>query len=332
VNQLQGTLTETLAPHDIQAYDEFVASGRGAHYSQSRGWAEISRAARPVATAFFIARRDERVAGAGLVLRPKILNTIALPIAQMERGPVVADARDFADVLDCLVSLVRKSGVLRLSVMPYWRDSEGSIIESALAQRRFHDTQKFAGRHVSSLRLDLRSLPIDNLFGGSALSKVRQNIRRAERIGASARRGNKADMNAFRRLHEQLLVLEGKRLPAESWYAALAEYFLSAESRGAMFVGEYRESVISVIFLVRQGDLATYAIGASSGADLPFPKMILPMAAAVGWAKEQGAATLDLGGIPMAGDTDAKRLNIAEFKRSFSRNEISFIHEHVRWF
>jgi lipid II:glycine glycyltransferase (peptidoglycan interpeptide bridge formation enzyme) len=216
--------------------------------------------------------------------------------------------------------------------MPYWADETKPRLELILRQHGFVDRQSFGGRHARSLRLDLSSLPADDPFAGSAIAQVRREIRRAERAGAVVRRGQKRDLIAFRNMHARLLHLDKKRPPAAAWYEALAEYFLSREERGAMFVCEHQGNVVAAIFVARQGALATYAMGASSGDDLRFPKMVLPMASAIAWAKRNGVESFDLGGIPMEGDMDAKRVSIAEFKHSFSRAEFAFTHEHVRWF
>jgi lipid II:glycine glycyltransferase (peptidoglycan interpeptide bridge formation enzyme) len=315
---------------DGEAYDSFVATTRGSHYSQTRHWAKVATTAKPFAPCYFLARRDGRVVGAALVLRTKVLRALAMPFAQVERGPVCDDPADLPDVLESLLGQASCHGILRLSVMPYWAGEAKPRVEEILRQHGFVDVQSFGGRHVRSLRLNLASLPADELFAGSALSQVRQNIRRAERAGAIARRGQKKDLNAFRELHGQLLRLEGKRPPAAAWYEALAEYFLS--ERGAMFVCEHQDKVIAAIFLARHGTVATYVMGASSADELRFPKMVLPMASAIAWAKQNGVMSFDLGGIPMEGDADAKRVSIAEFKYSISRTEIDLVHEHVRWF
>jgi lipid II:glycine glycyltransferase (peptidoglycan interpeptide bridge formation enzyme) len=133
-------------------------------------------------------------------------------------------------------------------------------------------------------------------------------------------------------MHEELLRLSGKSLPSESWYTALADYFFAPTSQGAVFVSEFEGEVISAVLIPRHGGLATYATGASSGRNFKFPKMVLPLARAIVWAKEVGAHSFDLGGIPLEGDTDPKRASIAEFKYGFSHTEISLVHEHVRWF
>ena len=330
MSHLDTVWSSELSATDGEAYDGFVATARGSHYSQTRSWAKVATAARPFVARYFLVRRNGRVVGAALILRTRAFGALALPFAQIERGPVCDDPENMPDVLEALRDQARRRGILRLSVMPYWAGEAKPRVEKILRQHGFADVQSFGGRHASSLRLDLASLPADEPFASSALSQVRQNIRRAERAGATARRGQKQDLDAFRDMHERLLRLEGKRPPAAAWYEALAENFLS--ERGAMFVCEHLNKVIAAIFLARHGPLATYVMGASSGDELRFPKMVQPMASAIAWARENGVESIDLGGIPMAGDMDAKRASIAEFKRSFSRTEIAFTHEHVRWF
>jgi len=330
MDRLDAVWSSELSAADCEAYDGFVATARGSHYGQTRSWAKVATVAKPFAPCYCLARRDGRVVGAALILRTQVLHTFALPFAQIERGPVCDDLEDMPDVLETLLDQARRRGILRLSVMPYWAGEAKPRAEKILQQHGFADVQSFGGRHARSLRLDLASLPADNPYASSALSQVRREIKRAERAGAIARRGQKRDLNAFREMHGQLLRLAGKPPPAAAWFDAIAEYFLS--ERGAMFVCEHQNKVISAIFLARHGPLATFAIGASLGDELHFPKMVLPMASAIAWARENEVKSIDLGGIPMEGDKDAKRTSIAHFKRSFSRAEIDLVHEHVRWF
>jgi lipid II:glycine glycyltransferase (peptidoglycan interpeptide bridge formation enzyme) len=332
MGRLDTVWSSELSATDGEAYDSFVAAVRGSHFSQTRSWAKVATAARPFVPSYFLARRDGRVVGAALILRTQVLRTLTPPFAQIERGPVCDDLEQLPDVLNALLDQARRHGILRLSVMPYWAGEAKPRVERILSQHGFVDRQSFGGRHARSLRLDLTSLPADEPFAGSALSQVRQNIRRAERAGATARHGQKRDLIAFRDMHEQLLQLDGKRAPATAWYEALAEYFLSCEERGAMFVCEHEGKVVAAIFVARHGALATYVMGASSGDELRFPKMVLPMASAIAWARQNRVESFDLGGVPMVGDVDAKRASIAEFKHSFSRSEIAFVHEHVHWF
>ncbi|MDE2133796.1 MAG: peptidoglycan bridge formation glycyltransferase FemA/FemB family protein [Alphaproteobacteria bacterium] len=332
MGRLDTVWSSRLSAADGDAYDSFVATARGGHYSQTRAWARVAEAARPVVTRYFLARRDGRVVGAALVLRARTLAMLPLPIAQIERGPVCDDPGDMPDVLEALRGQTRRHGILRLSVMPYWAGEAKKRVERSLKERGFSDVQSYAGSHVRALRLDLSSLSAHDPFAGNEFTKLRKELRRSERAGATSRRGREEDVDKFRGMLEQRLRSEGRRTPIKSYYGALKDYFLSCESQRAMFVGEHEGDAVSAIFVTRHGPVAAYAAGASSARELSFSKMVQPMSCAVLWAKEQGSTSFDFGGMPMQGDTDPKRNSIALFKRSFSRTEIDLVHEHVRWF
>ena len=331
MGRLDTVWSSELSASDGEAYDSFVAAARGGHYSQTRSWARVATAARPFVARYFLARRDGRVVGAALVLRTQALG-VALPFAQVERGPVCDDPEQMPDVLESLVGQTRRHGILRLSVMPYWAGDVKLRIEQLLKERGFSDAQSYTGSHVRALRLDLSSLSADAPFAGNEFTKLRKELRRSERAGVTSRRGGEEDVDKFRGMLEQRLRSEGRRTPTKPYYDALKDYFLSHESQRAIFVGEHEGDAVSAIFVTRHGSVAAYAAGASSARELSFSKMVQPMASAVLWAKEQGSATFDFGGMPMQGDTDPKRNSIALFKRSFSRTEIALVHEHVRWF
>lgn len=327
---LTSLFSHRLSVDDAADYDAFVASAPSGHYSQTRSWTPVAVASKPVTPYYFLLRKDGHVIGAALVLRAR-LGGLPLPIAQVERGPVCQRKEDLPEVLDALKACTLRHGIARLSVMPYWTE-EPRVIDSWLEREGFADHQSFAGRHARSLRIDLAEIAVAEPFAAPSLAKVRQAIRRAERAGASARQAQPSDLVAFRRMHEELLRLSGKSLPGEAWYAALADYFFAPASQGAVFVSEFEGEIIAAVLIPRHDGLATYAMGASSGRNFKFPKMILPLAHAIVWAKQVGARSFDLGGIPLEGDTDPKRASIAEFKYGFSHTEISLVHEHVRWF
>jgi Acetyltransferase (GNAT) domain len=332
VSHLETVWTSDLPVADVQAYDTFVASARGGHFSQMRSWAPIAVGARPRIPRYFMARRDGRVVGAALILQLGVLGVIPLPAAQIERGPVCDDPEDLPDVIHALRRQAGRHGILRLSIMPYWADEAKERVEGLLKDDGFSDVQSYAGSHVRALRLDLSSLSSDDPFSGSEFTKLRKELRRAERAGATWRRGKEEDIDKFRQMLEERARGDGGRVPAKPYFHALKGHFLPYEDQRAVFVAEHEGKAVSVIFVIRHGPVTFFVAGASSGRELAFSKMVQPMAGAVLWAKQHGSATFDFGGMPMPGDRDSKRNAIAMFKRSFSRTEISLVHEHVRWF
>lgn len=330
MDKLEALWSSELSEVDAEAYDRLVATAAGGHYSQTRAWAKVAAASRPCTPVYFLARRNGEPVGAALVLRSHI--GVPLPIAKVERGPVCNDPADMEAVLRALLRQSHRHGIARLSVMPYWSGDPIAPVNAALQACGFSDVQTVTGSHVRTLRLDLATLGQGEAFAGSDFTKLRKELRRAERAGAVARRGSKADLAAYRNMLETRQKADGKACPPESHYRTLDEFFLSGDERSALFIAEFEGEAVSAVFATVFGPRTYFVAGASSGRDLVFSKMVQPMAAAVVWAKQQGSAEFDFGGMPMAGDTDPKRNAIAMFKRSFSRNEIDLVHEHVRWF
>ena len=330
MSSIDAIWTSALSTAEGDEYDAFVGGAKGGHYTQTRAWGNVLSADR-FSVSYFLARRSGRIIGAGLVRRPLIAPGIALPFFKLERGPVFDDPRDADEVLGALAKLARRRAGWRLSVMPYWSGAAIQVIEQALGRHGFRNAQNSAGSHVRSLRLDLTALPQEGLFEASALSKVRREIRRADRAGAISRPAAREDMMKFRAMHERRLHSLRKRAPRQDWYKALDSYFLAPESSGAMFVCELNGNLISTVFAARHDNLVTYIMGEATEAEVAFPKTIQPLARAISWAKEAGACHFDFGGIPVADDKDVKRMRIADFKRSFSKTEVTFVHEHARW-
>jgi hypothetical protein len=55
------------------------------------------------------------------------------------------------------------------------------------------------------------------------------------------------------------------------------------------------------------------------------------MVAGARWARDLGCSDFDLGGVPLEGDTDAKRVAIARFKHEFTKAPTFLVREHAVW-
>jgi Acetyltransferase (GNAT) domain len=326
---------------DASDFDRFVDQARGGHAFQTRAWAAIATADRRHSARFFLARAD-RVVGAAVVLRPR-LGALLAPIAHVDRGPVCREPEDLARVLPALALATRATGVVRLTTMPYWAGVEARAAEAELARTRFGSVQDADGAHVATLRIDIGGKTDREIVAGGDHGALRRKLRQAERAGAVARRGAGADVRALGVLHTELMLSQRGRPSArgksKAWWDALAREIVipgldegrGLPARGAIFVCEHRAAPIASLVALRHGSLATFAIGATSMARLPFSKMVLPMMEALRWARDAGCTSFDLGGVPMAGDTDAKRIAIAQFKLDFAKSRVHLVGEHARW-
>jgi len=324
------TWTRTLDARDAVDYDRFVESAAGGHYAQARWWAPVACAGRPLRSSFVIAReRDGRVVAAAHVLRAQA-GGVPLPVAVIERGPVVDDPARLPSLLAQLAVAARRRGIFRLSISPYWEGERATALERALAGLGWRNRQTADGAHAVTLRLSTGDLSEGALFAGGAFASLRRKINAAEKAGARARRGGVADLPALARLHGALMGRQGLRRKSAAWLAAVAAAGDEDPGRLALFVTEHEGVPVAAALMVRHGRLVTYAVGATDPGPSKFSKMVPSFVTAIHWCRELGC-DFDLGGVPMAGDDDPKRSSIAQFKRDFSQTRVELLGLHSRW-
>jgi peptidoglycan pentaglycine glycine transferase (the first glycine) len=322
-------LTDGPGRDEAGSYDAFVLGSLAGHAFQTRAWSNVARAAGHVVTRFAVARDGERIAGTAMVIRPRVAG-VALPWAWIERGPVVADVDRLAPVTRAIARSLRRRGVARLRVMPYWSGPEAERAEVALRSIGMHDVQKADGPHASTLRLGIGGQDDAELFSGKSKEQVRWRAGQASRAGAIARRGTAEDWLRLRAMHAALMRSQGRRDRPDAWWQALAR-FASDDGRGAIFACDFEGRTVAAAVTLRHGALATYAWGASVPERLPFSKAIPALLAAIRWARDVGCTTFDLGGVPLEGDADPKRNAIATFKYDFDKQRVRLVREHAGW-
>jgi lipid II:glycine glycyltransferase (peptidoglycan interpeptide bridge formation enzyme) len=323
----------TWAPHldgsDAAAYDRFVLASPAGHARQTRAWAEVARAGGHVTTRFALVRDAGKEVGAALVLRPAVAG-VPLPWASIERGPVVARAADAGVVARAIAREARRHGIARLRVMPYWDDQDALRAEASLRAAAFHDVQRFDGAHACTLRIAVGGKSDAELFAGKSKQQVRWRTKQAQEAGARARRATADDWRLLRALHGAMMRAQGKRDRPAAWWSALQRH-VADETHGAMFACDFEGRLVAACVVLRHGELATYAWGASVPDKLPFSKAIPPLVAAIRWARDVGCVRFDLGGLPLEEDRDPKRNAIATFKLDFDKTRVRLVREHATW-
>jgi Acetyltransferase (GNAT) domain len=281
-----------------------------------------------VQPSFGLVRDGARLVGTVLVLRPVVLG-VPLPWAWTERGPVVDDVGSLGDVTRAVARALRRRGVARLRVMPYWSDDDATRAEALLGSAGLHVVQAPDGPHASTLRFAL-DVSEARLFGGKSKEQVRWRSRQAEKAGATGRRGGARDWDHLRAMYRGLMQGQGKRDKPDRWWDAVRS-FASDDARGALFACDHDGRTVAACVILRHGALATYAWGASIPDKLPFSKAIPALVAGIRWAREAGAVTFDLGGIPQENDPDPKRAAIATFKHDFDKKRVRLVRQHAGW-
>ncbi len=326
---MRATLSRSLSGRDAEDYDRFVAEARGGHYSQTRAWAEVATAGRPLRARYFLARDGQAVVGAGLVLQPSAVG-LGAPVARLERGPVCDDPERVADVARALCRAARLRGVARTSIMPYWSGPEAEAVERSLARVRFTSIQEPDGAHVYTLRLAIGGKKDADILAGGERRSLRSELKQADKQGARVREGGPEDVVTFARLHGDLMGRQGKATKPPVFFDALARQV--GEGRPAsLFLCEHQGDAVAAVLVVRHGKQATFVMGASDASRRPFTKMAPALMSAIRSARDAGCEVFDLGGVPMPDDQDEKRVAIARFKYDFASTPVRLVGEHARW-
>ena len=305
-------------------YEHFVRTAAGGHYTQMPAWDEVERSVRPMATRYFLVRRAGRLVGAARVARTAAFG-IPLPIASVERGPVVAEPAELEMVLRALARAASHHGIARLNVMPYWAGGDVTVATRALAATGWSDAQRADGAHARTLRLALDGDP----FAGKEREALRRKLRLAEKAGATARQAAEDGIDPLHGLHEALMTSQGRPGRPRQYFRALYRAAV-ASNDGAFFVTEHERKPVAALFVAHHGSVATFVLGASTRSEKSFSKMAPAMAAAMRLAKGRGARVFDLGGIPLPEDDDPKRASIAQFKLDFAKQPVPLTREHAR--
>jgi lipid II:glycine glycyltransferase (peptidoglycan interpeptide bridge formation enzyme) len=178
----------------------------------------------------------------------------------------------------------------------------------------------------NTIHIDLTA-PLDTILGRMK-SKWRYNIRLAERKGVVVREGNAGDFGKF----YELMKLTGERdsfaIHGESYYRTAFEQ-LHADDHARVFVADYEQHALAMIFVTAFADEAIYLYGASGNAERNrMPNHALHWAA-IQWAKERGCARYDLWGVPETvqenGEEDASLpSSLYQFKQGFGGEVVRY--------
>ena len=316
-----------------EEYDQFCNRATGGHYMQGSWWGELATAGTRLHRRFLIVRDAGRIVGCAMMIRSSrgfLLN----PSAVIERGPVVNDPAMLQHVLPAMLSCVRKHGVMRLRIQPYFIGDDATRARHIIEQLGFTAPAEHDGPHSQSLRLQLPPLANtasadpyhysnDELFTVGTFSNVRRYAREAEKSGVTVRRGNASDLPMLGEMYNAMMARQDEALRSAAHFAAFAPLLQS--ERAALFIGSIGTTIVGSVLLVGHGQQATFHLGVTSLPKRPFKKMMLPLLHAIHWARGRGAITFDLGGIPRSEDPDSKRQSIAQFKHILAKTPVSLL-------
>lgn len=282
-----------------------------AHILQSYEWGEFKsqfgwRAER-------VAWRDgSKILAAAQILYRRLAP--ALTVAYIPRGPV-ADPANLPSFLEQLKEHVRARGVFLLKIEPDWQrgDERENLFREFGAFQTSETIQPPITIHID-LTADLETIL------ARMKSKWRYNIRLAQRKDIVVRSGTLANFDSFYALMRKTGERDHFAIHGADYYRTAFELF-RARDGVRLFVAEYRQSALAMIFVTAFAHEAIYLYGASSNLERNrMPNHALHWSA-IQWAKARGCTRYDLWGIPeeVAQTNDDANLpsSLYQFKQGF---------------
>jgi lipid II:glycine glycyltransferase (peptidoglycan interpeptide bridge formation enzyme) len=273
---------------DGAAWDALLRQGH-AHVLQTYGWGELKSRFGWYAERVTQRTREGAPAAAQILYRHL---APVLTLAYIPRGPLCADPERLPVFLEALRRHARARGVFALKLEPDWLrgDARDDVLRHAGAVSSADTIQP-----PVTMQVDLTADPATLL--GRMHSKWRYNIRLAEKKGIRVRAGGASDLPAF----YALMQLTGERdhfaIHSADYYRA-AFALLEARDSARLFVAEWDNKPLAMIFLTGFGDEAIYLYGASGNEERNrMPNHALHWAG-IQWAKERGCTRYDLWGVP----------------------------------
>jgi lipid II:glycine glycyltransferase (peptidoglycan interpeptide bridge formation enzyme) len=331
----------TVGPVGREEYLEFIAK-RPVSYLQCPSWVQVKDDWQGEHLGW--RTRDGALVGVAIVLFRRLPRTSRF-LAFLPEGPGVDwSAHPVADVLDPLLTHVRRRGALGLRLGPdlvlnRWRaatlkaavgagrrladvpadetDPAAERLVTELTRRGGQRTPEDDGLYSStrqSVRVELaRRTPEDLLAGMN--QQWRRGIRKAEKAGVVVQTGGAADLPDFYRVYEETARRDGFHPQTfahfERMWAALDE---EEPERIRLYLARHEGDVLAAMLVVCVGAVAGYAFGGSADR-----KREVYASNAAHWRilrdlLHEGADTYDMRGIGDSLDPDDPRFGLIRFK------------------
>jgi len=298
-------------------WDAFVAAHPSGHFLQSSTWLEFKARQGGQALRVGIMRDGQLVAGGGMLLRDLALGW---RMAYLPRGPVC----DFADDAVCWTlrnALDRAARARRAIALTYEPHQLPSV---ALAARLTWLGLRLA-RPVqprSTIVVDLTPSPEE--IAARQKHKTRYNTRLSARRGVVVAQAE--DEDEVRAWCDLMAVTAAR----DSFAAYPAEYYLEAwrafhaAGRGTLFLARHEGRLLAGILVTVFGREAIYLYGASGNEERRLMPNNLLQWEALLWARDRGAQSFDMWGIPDTAAPDEPLRGVARFKEGWGGQVVRY--------
>jgi lipid II:glycine glycyltransferase (peptidoglycan interpeptide bridge formation enzyme) len=322
----------SLIPVDQQhLWDEYISTSPSGHLLQSWGWGELKASAgwHPLRLALWDMQLKRIVAAAQVLRR----NPLHLPsrvghLAYIPKGPVLdRSCQDVSGLFQTfffqLHTYLVKQGALALQVEFACEDesSDSKLLIRELDAMNFRRVQSIQpGRTIV---IDIT--PDEDTLLAHMKEKCRYNIRLAARKGVQVRVAETVeDVASWYELLQTTSIRDRFGIHTLEYYRRAWQIF-APRQQARFLLAQYNGQLVAGIFVGLMAKQAMYLYGASSNEHRKLMPNYLLQWEAIRWAKQAGATTYDLWGIPETDDQNEAMAGVYRFKSGWGGRIVRFM-------
>jgi peptidoglycan pentaglycine glycine transferase (the first glycine) len=274
-------------------WDAFVSSLPHGHHVQTSLWGQVKNAL-GYRVARIIASEDGRIVAGGQLLIRRLMPFVSM--AYMPKGPLFStwDPSLVQVIMDELKRVAQTQHFLVIALQPANHDAR---FEAFLPNCGFRPSWLELAPTATILH-DLTQDTEDILR--QMKRQTRQNIRRSEREGITAREGTEADLPTYYQLHVMTSHRQGFTPYPEEYFSRMWQVF-SKEGWICLIMAEYQGAPVSALLLVSFGNTVIPKTLGWSGEHPKRRPNDAVFWAAIQWAKTHGYRYFDMEGIDREG-------------------------------
>ncbi len=306
------------APEQREHWNTFVAASPYGHVLQSWEWGEFKSQTGWAATRLALTDGDTVRAAAQILIRS--LPYGAGNLAYVPRGPVLdyGDLQLLASMLGALRAFAAEHRVIALKIEPEIR--EPSPVADALLRAGLRPSSPVQMR--STIWVDL--MPTEDEILARQKQKTRYNTRLAARKGVTVRSGGPGDIDAWYDLYRTTADRDKFTIHTADYYQRMLAT-LGQAGWASLLLAEHEGDLLAGIIVLCFGRFGQYMYGASSNEKRNLMAPYLLQWEGMRWAKQQGATTYDLWGIPDTLEENEDLWGVYRHKRGYGGEIVRYI-------
>jgi lipid II:glycine glycyltransferase (peptidoglycan interpeptide bridge formation enzyme) len=316
-------LAESAAADRVRAH-AFVAGCPAGHFHQYPGWPRVAgRAAE--SPRLLVAERSGEI---GLVAQLTLARVGGLGpvVAHVDRGPVIGDAGALSAALPVLIQEARGLKAASLRLAPYVTKGKETVQE-ALRQAGFRPARTRFGydRTVEADLCDDHEALLRSFRKGH-----RSAVKQAQRAGVQVVEGGPPEAEIFAGFYNEMVARKGASPQPKGYFQRLQSFLSTAPEAGFFSMSRLDGRHLGGLFVMRHGERAIYAYGASPELEPGLPRTHILHYEAMLRCRALGCRVYDMGGCSAGSGTDGQRSprqNVNMFKKGFARREVDLLPE-----